>query len=73
MVLGAVCAIIATVFMWSIFYAERVFDSLPIPNWLKPAAGGLAVGAIAVEFPHVLGLAMKPLMPHYRSCYLSGY
>ena len=70
MVLGAVCAIIATIFMWSIFYAERVVDSLPIPNWLKPAAGGLAVGAIAVEFPHVLGVgyettdaALQELLP----------
>ena len=70
MVLGAVCAIIATIFMWSIFYAERIVDSLPIPNWLKPAAGGLAVGAIAVEFPHVLGVgyettdaALQELLP----------
>ena len=59
MVLGAVCAGIAIVFMWSIFYAERVTDSLPVPNWLKPAAGGLAVGAIAVEFPQVLGVGYE--------------
>jgi len=70
MVLGAVCAIIASIFMWSVFYAERVVDSLPMPNWLKPAAGGLAVGAIAVEFPHVLGVgyettdaALQELLP----------
>ncbi len=59
MVLGAVCAAIAIIFMWSIFYAERVVDSLPVPHWLKPAAGGLAVGAIAVEFPHVLGVGYE--------------
>ncbi|MDP7547718.1 MAG: chloride channel protein, partial [Alphaproteobacteria bacterium] len=59
MVLGAVCAVIAIIFMWSIFYAERVVDSLPIPPWLKPAAGGLAVGAIAVEFPHILGVGYE--------------
>ena len=70
MVLGGVCAIIATTFMWSIFYAERIVDTLPMPNWLKPAAGGLAVGAIAVEFPHVLGVgyettdaALQELLP----------
>ncbi|MDA1098333.1 MAG: chloride channel protein [Proteobacteria bacterium] len=59
MVLGAICAVIAIIFMWSIFYAERVVDSLPVPEWLKPAAGGLAVGAIAVEFPHVLGVGYE--------------
>lgn len=59
MILGAVCAVVAIIFMWSIFYAERVVDSLPVPLWIKPAAGGLAVGAIAVEFPHVLGVGYE--------------
>ncbi|MBT6913079.1 MAG: chloride channel protein, partial [Rhodospirillaceae bacterium] len=70
MVLGAVCAAVAIIFMWSIFYAERVVDSLGVPDWIKPAAGGLAVGAIAVEFPYVLGVgyeaadaALKELLP----------
>ena len=59
LVLGAVCAAIAIVFMWSIFYAERVVDSLKVPDWIKPAAGGLAVGALAVEFPYVLGVGYE--------------
>ncbi len=59
LVLGAVCAAIAIIFMWSVFHAERVVDSLKVPNWLKPAAGGLAVGAIAVEFPQVLGVGYE--------------
>ncbi len=59
MVLGAVCAAIAIIFMWSIFYAERVVDSLKVPDWLKPAAGGLAIGAIAVEFPQILGVGYE--------------
>jgi len=58
-VLGAVCAVIAIIFMWSIFYAERVVDSLPVPGWLKPAAGGLAIGAIGVEFPYILGVGYE--------------
>ncbi len=68
--LGAVCALVALILMWSIMFAEDVVDSLPVPNWLKPAAGGLAVGAIAVNFPHVLGVgyeatdaALKGLLP----------
>ncbi|MEE1556847.1 MAG: chloride channel protein, partial [Alphaproteobacteria bacterium] len=38
MLLGAVCAVVAMIFMWSIFYAERVVKSLKVPDWLKPAA-----------------------------------
>ena len=59
MLLGAVCAIVAMIFMWSIFYAERVVDSLKVPDWIKPAAGGLAIGAIGVEFPHILGVGYE--------------
>ena len=59
MLLGIVCAGIAMIFMWSIFYAERVVDSLPVPLWLTPAAGGLAVGALAVEFPQILGVGYE--------------
>lgn len=59
LVLGAVCAGIAIIFMRSIFFTERVVDSLKVPNWLKPAAGGLAVGALAVEFPQVLGVGYE--------------
>jgi len=59
MLLGAVCAVVAMIFMWSIFYAERVVKSLKVPDWLKPAAGGLAIGAIAVEFPQILGVGYE--------------
>lgn len=59
MLLGVVCAVIAMIFMWSIFFAERVVESLPVPVWLTPAAGGLAVGALAVEFPHILGVGYE--------------
>lgn len=59
MLLGIVCAGIAMIFMWSVFFAERVVESLPVPVWLMPAAGGLAVGALAVEFPQILGVGYE--------------
>lgn len=59
MLLGILCACIAMIFMWSIFFAEKVVESLPVPVWLTPAAGGLAVGALAVEFPQILGVGYE--------------
>ena len=29
---------------------------MPIPEWLKPAVGGLGVGAIAIWLPNVFGV-----------------
>ncbi len=54
--LGAVCAIGAVVFMWSIFFVDDNFDRLRVPVWLRPAAAGVLVGGIGVFFPHVLGV-----------------
>jgi CIC family chloride channel protein len=68
--LGIICALVAASFMWSAIFAGKVVDSLKVPDWIKPAGGGLAVGAIAVEFPWILGvgyeatdLALQEMMP----------
>ncbi|MEE9471574.1 MAG: chloride channel protein, partial [Gemmatimonadota bacterium] len=41
-----------------IFYGfrDRVFNRLPMPRWMKPAIGALALGLIAVFFPQALGM-----------------
>lgn len=54
--LGIVSGISAIVFMRSIFLAQDASAKIPVPPWLKPAIGGLAVGAIALLFPQVLGV-----------------
>lgn len=70
LLLGIVCAIVAMIFMWSIMFAEDTVKRTKIPAWLRPAVGGLGVGAIAVFFPQVLGVgyeatddALKGLIP----------
>src|SRR5690606_11781537 len=35
--------------------AERGFERLPLPEYAKPALGGLLVGAIGSQLPHVFG------------------
>ena len=59
LLLGMVCALIAVIFMWSINFATDVVDRIEVPVWLKPVAGGLAVGAVAVYFPHILGVGYE--------------
>lgn len=54
--LGVVCALVAVIFELAIMTTERVSWRITMPLWLRPAVGGLAVGAIAVFFPQVLGV-----------------
>ena len=70
LMLGIVCAAVAMIFMWSIMFAADAVEHTRTPIWLRPAIGGLGVGAIAVFFPEVLGVgyeatgdALKGIIP----------
>ncbi len=56
MVVGVLAAAVGLVFMTALYAAEDGFDRIPIPPWIKAAIGGLAVGAIGTQFPHVFGV-----------------
>lgn len=55
--LGIACALAGSIYP-KVFYGlrDRLFKPLGIPNWLKPALGGLLLGAIAMVFPQALGM-----------------
>lgn len=53
--LGLVCALLGGIYA-KVFYGVRdLFRKLPLPNWQKPALGGLALGILALFIPQVLG------------------
>ncbi len=54
--LAPVCGIVG-IFYVRLFYGikGRLFGRLPIRPWLKPALGGLGVGALALVVPPILG------------------
>ena len=62
-VLGAVSAAVAILFMWSLFAAEDgsklVAARARMPDWMRLPLGGLAVGAIAIVLPQVLGVGYE--------------
>ena len=59
LLLGLLSAAVAGIFMWSIVFTEDAVKRVPVPPWLRPAIGGLAVGVIAVFFPQVLGVGYE--------------
>jgi CIC family chloride channel protein len=53
-VLGAAAAGYSVLAMQSVTWAERLMRRLPMPQWLRPALGGVLVTAIALAVPQVL-------------------
>ncbi len=54
--LGVVSALIAIIFMHSIFTVERTVANTQLPIWLQPVCGGLLIGAIGIFLPQILGV-----------------
>ncbi len=56
LVLGMVVAVVGVIYV-KVFYGMRdnVFARMPIPNWTKPAVGGLLLAILALAVPQVLG------------------
>lgn len=52
--LGAVCAGIGIILMQAVSFIEETARKSRIPIWLRPAIGGIAVGALAMISPQVL-------------------
>ncbi len=63
LILGLVCGLVATAMMLAIFVAEDVAGHvqmrLRLPRWLRPAAAGLMLGALAIWFPHIIGVGYE--------------
>jgi CIC family chloride channel protein len=54
-VLGIGAGFVGVGFGSALHAAERVFERLPVPDPVKPAIGGLLVGAIGAQLPYVFG------------------
>jgi CIC family chloride channel protein len=52
---AVLCALVGFLYV-SVFYGMRdhIFRKIKLPNFLKPAIGGLAVGLIALELPQIM-------------------
>lgn len=57
--LGLTCAAVAVIFQFALIGSDWVARNIPMPLWLRPVTGGLAVGGIGVFFPEVLGVGYE--------------
>ena len=54
--LGMLAALTASGFIFLLYKLEDIFDMVPIPDYVKPAIGGLALGGIGFFYPQVFGV-----------------
>ncbi len=63
LLLGAVCGFVAVALMWTIFWAEdmgnQIRERTGMPRWLRPALSGGMLGALAIWFPHIIGVGYE--------------
>ncbi len=57
--LGVTCAAVAVIFQFALTGTDYLARNVAMPLWARPAIGGLAVGAIAVFVPDVLGVGYE--------------
>ncbi len=55
MLLGIISAVAAITFIKSMFFTEDIAAKIPLPEWTRPALGGLAIGLLALISPYILG------------------
>jgi CIC family chloride channel protein len=55
-VLGVIVGLVSLLFILSVNKSEDLFDALKMPEYLKPALGGLMLGCMLVVWPNVFGV-----------------
>jgi len=63
LILGLLCGLVATLFMRATFWADDMGTLVQrltgLPRWLRPAFAGLLLGAMAIWFPHIIGVGYE--------------
>lgn len=68
LIVGAVSALVAIIVMKAVTGSEKAFARLPLPEWTRPALGGLAVGLLALTLsPEVLGSGQGGIDMHLHN------
>jgi len=55
-VLGVIVGIMSLLFITVLYKSEDLFDALKMPEYLKPALGGLMLGCMLIVWPNVFGV-----------------
>jgi CIC family chloride channel protein len=63
--MGVLAALISVLAMQGVTWTERSLRSSGLPDWLRPAVGGILLSAVAAWFPQVLGSGHGAIQFHF--------
>ncbi len=63
LLLGLICGLVSFILMRAVFIAEDLAtgfqNATKLPRYLRPAVAGAMLGAIAIYFPHIIGVGYE--------------
>ncbi len=68
--LGILAALVGTLFVKTLYKSEDLFGKVKVPDWLKPALGGVIIGVIGFQFPEVLGIGYNTIEAIFKQEFL---
>ncbi len=71
--LGIVCGLVAVGFLLSVMASDWLSRRVDLPIWIRPALGGVLVGAIAIMVPEVLGVGYEATNQALREKYTLAF
>jgi len=60
--LGLLVGLVGVVYVRTLYASEDAFERLPVPEWIKPAIGGLGLGLLLILFPQVYGVGYDSMV-----------
>ena len=63
LLLGLLCGLVSVVLMRAIFWTDDIGTAVQtrtgMPRWLRPSCAGLLLGAMAIFYPHIIGVGYE--------------
>lgn len=60
-ILGVLAALLAVIFVITLYKTEDIFDAWKFPEYLKAAVGGLLIGLLGLYFPQIFGVGYEAI------------
>jgi len=60
-IFGFIAAFVALIYIKSVYKSEDIFNAWGIPEYIKPAIGGVGVGLIGLYFPQIFGVGYESI------------
>jgi len=61
LIMGFLAGLVALLFTQALYKSEDLWEELRVPEYAKPALGGLAIGALSLLFPQILGVGYETI------------